>query len=730
MTKKRLLAMMILAIMLFIMIPVGVVFASEVIILDTVFDNTYVKDNLAKNHNGNILNDPECSLGKRWGVNWGGEGHFMDAEDGSLALGSKVGTANNGEVSMYRRLIHETLVDNSTLVLTFRFKTGSKPTASSNELWFRFYSEVDGNNYYWTPFYIRSNPAGDPIFGWEVTSHYWPFSSKKLDRTTNSIAFKYDKDYEVVLTLKPNITDPNYKLIAEVYEEGKKIGAGIMDQMTTFKPEYAKQLSRANLHIITRMATEKYEPVVYMKYMGIKAIQPDVPVKATYYPQDGETDAALNKDCYVDFEAAVEEVSVNQVEVKGGAMITGVRMENENKRVVVTLDGLAANASYTIRLKDVKAVNGDTAFDYSWSFTTGGGVEFSEPYYNSHTTLINENASDIDIAAMATTSTSDGDYLSGNKWASYTNNRADITPVFEVANNYLYAKLVNNGDTTSYVDRLYKKFEKIKQGDSLVLSGYINLSSEGRQEKDHSVMLTIGNGEDLQSNTYSVFRFVTLINSSNKYYLCGLEKNPGEFSSYMANYPSGGGVELRKWDWWNYHNDKNDPFYYTNDIPFVLTLSPDVNDNNYYNAEIDIANGRFKGTRKIPASEVVTFDTVAITMWQKYTVTTGKYVGFKDLKIAKGKLGIEKGACNLKIDYTNLSGTPFNADILIVERDPVTNSIINVNILKQENIEGDAGTINCDFEIEQEGTKVDVYILNSVEGMILLSPPKTFDVKS
>ena len=714
MKQKKLLSAVISAVMILMMLPAGIAFASEIIILDNVFDNTYSNDNLAKNHRGNPANDSVWNAGSIWGVNWGGEGHIIDAEDGSLALASKVGADSNAEISTFKRLIHDTLVDNSTLIFNFKFRTGDKPTASSNELWFRFYSEVNGSDVYWTPFFIRSTPAGDPVFGWEITSHYWPFSSKKLDRDPNTITFKYDKDYEVIITLKPN-TDPSYKLVVEVYEEGTKIGAGIMDQMATFTPLHAKKLTRANLHVITRAVTNEFEPVVYMKYMGIKAIQPNVPINAVYYPRNGEIDAPIDTDCYVVFESAVNEVTPEQVEVEGGASVAAVRMGDDNKKVIIDLEGRAANTAYTVKLKNVKTSSSDIGFDYSWSFTTNGGVEFSEPHYGAATVLLDEPMGNLNLSAVATTNTEDEGYIAGNKWASTTSDRENITPAFEVNGEYLYANLVNNGDSTKYTDRLYKRFDKIENGDNLVLSGYINLPAEGRAVKRHSLMLTIGSGDNLESNTYSAFRFVTT-EHHNKHALFGLEKNPSNFSSDEADYPYGDGVTLRDWGWWNYHTEKDDVLYSGKDVPFTLTLTPDTNDSNYYDAQIKIgANDDYVGTRKIPASEVTAFDRLTITLKQFNTATTANYVGLKDLKIIKsqGHFGLAEGNNKLSIDYTNISGGAFSSDILFVERDADDNTIVNVTVVRNENVLNESGTLICDFEIMNSVQKL-MYIYSIV----------------
>ena len=107
-------------------------------------------------------------------------------------------------------------------------------------------------------------------------------------------------------------------------------------------------------------------------------------------------------------------------------------------------------------------------------------------------------------------------------------------------------------------------------------------------------------------------------------------------------------------------------------------------------------------------------------------------MGFKDMKIVNsiGKSYPTVGTNVINIDYTNMSGDTFDADVLIVEREAETNKLIDATVIKKENIVGDAGSLNCEFEIQQAGSKLDIYVLNSADGMILLSNGKTFDVET
>ena len=396
------------------------------------------------------------------------------------------------------------------------------------------------------------------------------------------------------------------------------------------------------------------------------------------------------------------------------------------KKVLYQIERLAT--SETVEEKDLFKFNNIKVENT----VVGDILNFGEIEYDVEHMILDEPMGNLNLSAIAATNTADEGYIAGNKWASTTSDRENITPAFEVNGEYLYANLVNNGDSTKYTDRLYKRFDKIENGDNLVLSGYINLPAEGRAKQRHSLMLTIGSGDNLESNTYSAFRFVTT-EHHNKHALFGLEKNPSNFSSDEADYPYGDGVTLRDWGWWNYHTEKDDVLYSGKDVPFTLTLTPDTNDSNYYDAQIKIgANDDYVGTRKIPASEATAFDRLTITLKQFNTATTANYVGLKDLKIIKsqGHFGLAEGNNKLSIDYTNIRGGAFSSDILFVERDADDNTIVNVTVVRNENVLNESGTLICDFEIMNSGAKIDVYILNSIDGMILLSQPKTFDVTS
>lgn len=197
-------------------------------------------------------------------------------------------------------------------------------------------------------------------------------------------------------------------------------------------------------------------------------------------------------------------------------------------------------------------------------------------------------------------------------------------------------------------------------------------------------MLTIGSGDNLESNTYSAFRFVTT-EHHNKHALFGLEKNPSNFSSDEAHYPYGDGVTLRDWGWWNYHTEKDDVLYSGKDVPFTLTLTPDTNDSNYYDAQIKIgANDDYVGTRKIPASEVTAFDRLTITLKQFQTATTANYVGLKDLKITTSsvvpKTALVEGENTIYLPVENVTGHEVDFAIVAAVCDKETDQQLGYSV--------------------------------------------------
>lgn len=722
---------MLAAVLLTMMLPPGfTVFAGETIIFEDTFNNTYANDRLDINWYGNQASDGRYAEGSRWAISYGGVGAYRDAEDGSLAVIQGIGSdgkplAKSGETQTSKKIIANALADNSTLEITYDFRTPKEaPINSGANIWFCFRTANPNGTgtILWSPFMLKILGTGIE-HGWAVTEFYpngeKSVICKSLDRDPDNITFDWGKDYTVKITLKPTEDSEYYRFVTEVYADGAKIGTGIINEWSQITSDIIKNFSTAYLNIITTdsiTVDEEPEDLLYLKGIKVKAIQPEIAVNAVYFPEDGTVDAAVDTDCYVDFESPVEPVTVEQVAVTGGnASVADVTMANDDKRVSIQLEGVEANTAYTVEIKNVKGVSSESNFDYKWSFTTDSGVEFSEPYFGSAETVLDEALGELDLAAVGGTAPDSADYLAGNVWAHSTT-QDGIDSAFAADGSYLWARAYSTGSA----NRLYKKINPIGDNGSMTFTGTIKTSKFGGN--DAAVTLLLANADE--SLTISV---VKLFRRWDGYWASGGGINVGA-SAWAAET----GTTFMSTSWQT--DLSTNPFYKEADIPFELTMTPNEADATMYDINVTTGvNGAcVADTVQITAEQAKSIDSVVIRNANNWSSETGNFMGFKDMKIVNsiGKSYPAAGTNVVNIDYTNLSGAEFDLDILVVERDAGTNKLIDATVIKKEDIAGDAGSLSCEFEIHQAGSKLDIYVLNSADGMILLSNGKTFDVES
>lgn len=729
--NKRLLALIVTTIMLTIMIPAEMtVFAGDTIIFEDTFNNTYANDGLDINWWGNPSTDSRYAAGERWAINYGGVGSYRDAEDGSLAVIRGIGSdgkplGKNGETQTFKKIIANTIADNSTLEITYDFKTPEEaPINSGANIWFCFRTANPNGTgtILWSPFMLKILETGIE-HGWAVTEFYPKGQKsvicKNLDRDPNNISFDWGKEYTVKITIKPTEGSEYYRFVTEVYADGAKIGTGIINEWSQITSDVIKNFSNAYLNVITTdsiSVDQEPEDLLYLKGIKVKAIQPETAINAVYFPENGTVDATVDTECYVDFESPVEPVTLEQVSVSGGeASVADVAMSNDDKKVNIQLDGVKANTAYTIEIKNVKGISSESSFDYKWSFTTSSGIEFGEPYFGSSETVLDVSMKELNLATVGETTTDNDEFLAGNVWAHSTT-RAGINSAFTIDGDYLWARAYSVNSN----NRLYKKINPISDNSSMTFTGTIRTSKFGGNDAD--VTLLLANADE--SLTISVLRLYR------------------QWNGYWA---SAGGINVGAGAWSqetgtlfmssNWHTDlSNSPFYKGADIPFTFTMTPNKSDSTIYNINVTTGvNGAcVANTVQISAEQAKSIDRVVIRNTNNNSTETGNFMGFKDMKIVNsiGKSYPTVGTNVINIDYTNMSGDTFDADVLIVEREAETNKLIDATVIKKENIVGDAGSLNCEFEIQQAGSKLDIYVLNSADGMILLSNGKTFDVET
>ena len=751
MKNKRILAGVIAAVMLMIMLPVGIASASEVVLTDIDFDNTFANDSLDTNWWGNVSQDIRWQEGKLWGTGWGATGALRDAKDGSLAFYggyNAAGEPASGEVGLSHAILGDALADNSTLEYTIKFRTPDKaPKKTGGQVWFTFSSyDKDGAKHNVTPLALKIDSSGIEDI-WAI-SQYYPNGSKNVygkefDRDPNHLAFDWGKDYTVKVTLKPSLEgNAAVRLVAEVWEDGKSIGIGIVNEWAAVTIDMLKNPYMFDLNFpindpITPGA-EADEDLLYLKGLKIKAIQPDVAIGAAYFPKDGCVDAAIDTEVYADFESEINEVEKTQVKVDGGASVKSVSMSNGNKRVNIELDGLKANTAYTVSLSGIKGIIAGSSFDYKWSFTTDSGVEAGEPYFGSSKVMLDTEADGVDLSSVV--SLTDEDYLSGDAWG--TSNTDDIGSAIDTDSKSLMTYF-KGGDSD-----ISRKFPSLSDGESLKISGDVKIRTMwgpvAGERYDNNVELIGADGSKLvlfggRGNPYW-WEFVILHQGD---YKSGWDRAEGT----QVDVTTTGKVRPNSsTDWAEVSNNdtvlSNEIMYDVANngknyssmegvVNFTVTAAPNASDDSKYDVTLTFIGDNIETTsvKTVDKAFVQKLDAIRFfthSGWEEEAAV----LTVSNLKIGKtsGKEYPVVGENVVNVPYTNLSGSAFDTDVLVVERDADTNAIIKATIVKKTGVTGESGVMECEFNVKENGSKVSVYVLNSADGMILLSDGKTFDV--
>lgn len=755
-------------IMLVMLMPVcNVANAAESGIVDWVLNNNYVNDSIETNWYGQMMDlCPGYKEGDTFAAYFGGDGWFRDADDGSLAVFASTSAVSGNECYLARRVIAEPVADDSELVFTFKFKTGSKPMASATEIWFRISSQENGEASETDAnlFMLKNSMTGGMSHAF-ASSTTWPFTEKIPDRDPNGVSFEYDKDYELEITLKPKKENAS-RFVAKIREDGSEKGTVIVNEWTGFKKSQFKQLTQMTMVTTSRSDAIEEEPLIYLKGISVKAIIPNKPLGVTYFPENGNISAHLDTDCYAEFDAAVEPVSASSVSVSGGAVVDGVTMENGNKRVAVALSGLEPKKAYTVTLNDVKGVVADEAFDYTWTFTTDSGVNFSAPYYG--LTKKEVEVKDITADEFAPVDTTNKAYADG-AWGSANLDGdgkivsgADLTKIsdeFKAEDGYVWAYTHNQGAATE--DRaVAKHFESMSDGDILELSTTLKFNyffDSGIKSRNYSVASgveltgTNGNLTLLQfllsdnpaddNNHYTIMRFLN--NTDAKSYdstegcadvtTTGTTQAGWMENVYPYNVNSNGVIHEKGTNGTDYSqlyaNSSTHPSANDGDVKLVLKAEPDTENSTKYKVTLTATGQRMNLTseRLVDKNIILGLSDVCLVSSRSAnanTAASNKLIGMKDLDltVTSGGDNPKTGNTKIYVDYDNVSGVAADVDILVVEKNPTSGKIVSIHVTELEDISG-SGIATVPVTLEEAGSKLEVYVLSSADGMILLSEP-------
>lgn len=665
-------------------------FAGEKTVFDKSLVGVYEGDKLSRNNWGDLeKNDAEYAKGNKWASTYGGEGWYSDGETG-LLLHPKVGSLSGNELVVRHKLIAGTLPEDTQLRITYEFDTLDRPVSSTGEAWFRLGTTNPTKNS--CLFMLKSSPSDGLTYGFASITSGYPMTCKDFDRISGSISFDYNSHYKVVITIKPN--SGTYKYVAEVYKDDDKIGSGLIEDYTGYTYGALANLAYIDMNCVSRSAIDREEAIVAINSIKLEAIYEDTALDASYFPKNLSEGNSLDTDCYASFPMPVEEVSIDNVTVLGGAVAEDVYISDDGKRVNVELSGLKEGTTYEIVLKDVVAAGSTNPFTYKWSFTTGNAVAISNV-----TTLKNvfsESMGDIDLTGLC--ADTDDEYLAGEAWGSVG---SDASGGYVISDGYLVVKPVSataNG-WTGHV--LSKRFTPAADNETLILGMTIKVNNNSYWNRACSVRLV---NSETQEN-FTMFRMVSLGSIS----LTALGTNSAIGTAVTADEQAITGLALNKDAYFEFTAEPNGDVYNV-----TLTIKQDGID--------DIIL-----TRTLSAEQVMGLNSVQV--WSHTVAFNTRMESFavKNVDINVGSKSLNSGTNKVYFDYTNTdSDTPADFEALIIEHknDDGTDefgTIKSVTVKKFESVEGAQGQLECEFEVTDDESKVDIYFVNSVDSMNLLS---------
>ncbi len=678
------------------MLSLQTAFAAEKVIYDETIDNIYKNSKLNVNWWGQEkTNNDAYKKGEQWSSSWGSEGWYSDAEDGSLAVHTKVDASGENKIS--KMIVADPFPKDTTVEYTLEFRTPEHCGENSlTEVWFGL-----GN----LNLFMYQNSSNKPSFGFASVTN-WPFTAKKFDRDPNKMSLEYGKDYTLKILLKPAENRP-LKFIAELYSGTEKIAAGIIEEWsnTSATAESIRKITGVSINATMRGKASVTEPAIYVKRIAVKGIYEDQKPEAEVYPADNSTGNRLDTECYMQFKRPVKDILPENITVTPEAEVTEVTMNDNGKKAVISLSGLKSYTEYKINVNNVSETESESSFDYSWSFTTGSSAQFGKPYFGTENKLFSQTMKNFNIDEIVTKE--DESFQNGNAWASTKPD--DRNTLYECADGSLWSMGINNNS-------LMRRFTPVEDGKKLRVTATVQFSET---RNDTGIALKLGSSAN-GANNYTLLRFGQLWNGLA---LDALSKNQNVNPWTSEN---GSGVIIKpRANYWHLTDAGLD-----GDVKVTFTMNPNSDNPEVYDAEVTI-EGRKKYTAsvQIGKSEALDLDTFYV---ETNTTNTGaaakRFFGISDVEISEleGGNGIHSGNNTAYIDYVNIDETEiFNADILIVEHKKTADGgygeVIGVTVVPQRELSGANGRMECPFELKDAESTVDFYILDSVDNGVMLA---------
>ena len=351
------------------------VFAKDYIYMNETMDGVADSEYFVNNHWGGRGED--YLSGQVWATGWGGQGFFSNAPDNSGMIIQASATVERDGASdiIASKLFTEegALNGKEELEFTYEFDTmDCDDLQGIVEIRFCYMNkngllpmmQITATNVGYSVSYASSDPGA--------------FYGIVPDNDTG-VAIEKNQSYVLHLKLKPN-KQGNGRLSCVLENRGQKKAAIVENWELAAE---AQMKSQGELYLFINQSQKAIEPtpVVNLKRVAVSGYREDSKLQTYFTPADGAMDVTMDSDFSVTFSEAVNDITTEQVNVTGGSSavtVDSVQMQDDGKKAVFTFDGLESDTAYTISLSDVLEQGAETAFDYNWSFTTGGPLSFGK----------------------------------------------------------------------------------------------------------------------------------------------------------------------------------------------------------------------------------------------------------------------------------------------------------------------------------------------------------------
>lgn len=674
------------------LMSVGMCSALEVNILDEEMKDVYKNSKLQTNWWGKAESSFEAyAKGEAWATSYGMSDGAADTEYGlglSLCTINADGSKPSSSQEVY--LTHLTkekieLPENPSYKVTIDFRMGKEPKAAISSMWFYLEDKVsNGANI----FKIHTQRGQAPYLEFASTTR-WPFTPKAFDRS-RGMEIEYDKDYRVVMEIKPY--KGTYRFAAYLYDgEGNELGAGIIERYDMVN---ATNLCHPNkVTIMTKAGTTitEQEIFVHLKHIKVEASASEKP-SVLFGPANGALNVKPDGEFSAVFERAVEPIKKENVTVSGGAAVDSVEMSEDGKKAVFAFSGLKYGKTYNVKITDAKTVGDSEGYELDWSFTTAKSVSVSEFSFAKDEIA----PANINFAALKeddlTDNAADEEYIKGSK--------------FFISPSDSFKNIVNLNDGDLGLKASGGKTNAVIKK---------NINFPYKDERN------IGAELDFSAKRFRWYNYAAATVS-----LCADDSRIIDLLKFEI-------PDTRRWSLISVLKPANAAGYAENatvakDGDFKLKISIIPNGDVYdLSLALTMPNGTVKEnmiTGALSKDEVSAINNVSVEFEvDSGTDDLGEVFGIKSLNIAtEGGAKLKNGDNAFFADYENLAPEEeFSAEVLVLVEDKASGIIQSVNKTGVSNL-GESGQIEVHAEVsDAENQRVRILLLNNTNDMILFS---------